>query len=156
MGMFSLWSDLFNFIVGISLFTLGGTHVLLAAGYLIFHFASILYLILFKKLGFKYHLKTTRLLILVPQFILFIWSLACFLLVIITEYCICSKNVHSGQEKDKGKKVVIEMPRKAARDNSQHRSRKLYPDSDVKLASKQADVQYANEQVQPNAPPMNY
>merc|ERR1712098_44976 len=70
--MFSFWSDLFNFTAGIGLFHLGSTHILIATGYLIFHLASLLYLMLFKKLGFKYHLKTTRLLILAPQLFLFI------------------------------------------------------------------------------------
>ena len=45
--------------------------------------------------------------------------------------------------------VVVEMPRKAVNKvNQQHRVKKMYPDSDI-------DVQYANEQVQANAPPLN-
>ena len=45
--------------------------------------------------------------------------------------------------------VVVEMPRKAVNKvNQQHRVKKMYQDSDI-------DVQYANEQVQANAPPLN-
>jgi len=194
--MFSFWSDLFNFIAGIGLFHLGGTHILIATGYLIFHLASLLYLMLFKKLGFKYHLKTTRLLILAPQLFLFIpaiivraenryldhqlivlcksgvvfgfiWSLACFLLVIITEYCDCSKTVPPNNDKPEERKVMIEMPMKATNTNvgslnKDHKLRKVYPDTDVENSNQQAEVQYANAianeqvQVQANAPPMNW
>lgn len=172
--LFSLWCDLFNFIAGIALFHLGGAHILIATGYLLFHLASLLYLMFFKKLGFKFHLKTTRLLIIVPQVFLFfstiavraeiyenellckigvgfgfIWSLSCFLLVIINEYCVWPKNFHSSPDKRDERKVVVEMPRKAVNKvNQQHRVKKMYPDSDI-------DVQYANEQVQANAPPLN-
>merc|ERR1712098_51212 len=48
--------------------------ILLSIGYIILHLGSISYLIFYRKLGFRYHLKTCRILILVPQMFLLINS----------------------------------------------------------------------------------
>ena len=45
-------------------------------GYIVVHLLSIGYLALHKKLEFKYHLKTTRLIILIPQLLLVFLTVA--------------------------------------------------------------------------------
>jgi len=117
--MISLYSDILNIVAGafLNCFQLFG--ILLSIGYIVLHLGSISYLIFHRKLGFRYDLKTSRILILVPQMYLlicsqvwigpprdsasfvpgitkicliigFLMSLVCMLSVIFSEYCVCN------------------------------------------------------------------
>jgi len=72
--MMSLYSDILNIVAGAFLNCFHIFGILLSIGYIILHLGSISYLIFYRKLGFRYHLKTCRILILVPQMFLLINS----------------------------------------------------------------------------------
>ena len=70
--IFGLWCDLFNIIVGVGVLSRG--IVTSGIGYLLVHIVSISYLVFHKKLGFKYHQSTTRILVLIPDLFLVIYT----------------------------------------------------------------------------------
>ena len=70
--LFCLWCDIFNTIIGVMGFHL---HPPIALGYIFIHLISIIYLIFQKKIGFKYHLASTRFLMLVPCVFLLVFML---------------------------------------------------------------------------------
>ena len=114
--LFSLWSDVFNILVGVG--ALVNSIWISGIGYIVVHSASIIYLMFYKKLGFKYHFFTTRILMVVPDIFLltntllypprwswrygpfgleitslcvgFAWSLMCALLALAT-HCKCTR-----------------------------------------------------------------
>ena len=54
----------------------------ISIGYIVVHLISIGYLVFYQKLGFRYHLKTARLVILVPQLVYLLLMLS-----ILDNYC---------------------------------------------------------------------
>eukprot|EP00088_Acartia_fossae_P037557 TRINITY_DN38760_c0_g1_i2.p1 TRINITY_DN38760_c0_g1~~TRINITY_DN38760_c0_g1_i2.p1 ORF type:complete len:151 (-),score=14.73 TRINITY_DN38760_c0_g1_i2:57-509(-) len=115
--LMSLWSDVFSLVAAILLMTssLGFPYeskfikIGISISYIVVHLISIGYLVFYKKLGFRYHLKTTRIMILIPQLMLLVFTIltnyywianiaviAGFVLSVITtftiliaNYCIC-------------------------------------------------------------------
>ena len=73
--MMSLYSDVINIVAGALLNFAHIYGILLSIGYIILHLVSIGYLLFYRKLGFRYHLKTSRILILFPQIFLLINSI---------------------------------------------------------------------------------
>ena len=69
----SLWSDIFNLITGIGVIFNG--ILIPGIGYILVHLISILYLMFYKKLGFKYHVRTTRCLMVIPSAFLLAYTL---------------------------------------------------------------------------------
>merc|ERR1719228_3002669 len=85
--MMSLYSDVINIVAGALLNFAHIYGILLSIGYIILHLVSIGYLLFYRKLGFRYHLKTSRILILFPQIFLLIirlFGLAKDLIMVLT------------------------------------------------------------------------
>ena len=64
----SLWCDIFNLITGIGVIFNGILNP--GIGYILIHLISIFYMMFYKKLGFKYHVRTTRNTMMFGEFLL--------------------------------------------------------------------------------------
>ena len=64
----SLWCDVFNLIIGIGLLING--ILIPGIGYILIRLISIFYMMFYKQLGFKYHVRTTRNMMMFCEFLL--------------------------------------------------------------------------------------
>ena len=80
--LYCLWCDIFNIILGVGIMINAGScnrynGLILTAGsgFILIHFASIIYLMFHKKLEIKYHLPATRFLLIVGDIFLLTFTL---------------------------------------------------------------------------------
>jgi len=76
--LFGLWCDLFNITAGALLCINLDIFATIGASTIIINLVSILYMVLHKKLGFQYHQKISRLLIIYPQLCHLVFAFWCY------------------------------------------------------------------------------
>ena len=77
--LYGCWCDIFNISAGAMVCVSGGPFSLIGASIIMIHLASLFYMVLHQKLGFQYHEKTSRLLMIYPQLCHLVFACYCYL-----------------------------------------------------------------------------